>query len=195
MLRKIFLLFALVLVGAFLSGCGVFTAPDHAAIVEKQANARIAAAKWQAKADIEKWKAVQELAKSGSDVGRTSAGFAVQADSFKTGHGGAAAQNAGAYYMPPDPVQSLATISREARGWLGLKYERDSTRDALRAQQEMRANDNATYLGFGQEIGITGRYGIDSANSLGSAAIQKIPSYTLPAPGSTATTEPAATTP
>jgi hypothetical protein len=191
MLRKIFLLFALVLVGAFLSACGT-----NPTVIQHQATAKATAAKWQAKADIAKWKAVQELAKSGTDVGRTAAGMTLQADAIQSGGSkGAASTAAGGYTQDPNFFDMLLGASRELRGWASLKFGRDVALDDNRTQREMRANDNATYLGFGQEIGSTGRYGIDSASSLGSAAIQKIPSYTLPAPGSTATTEPAATTP
>jgi hypothetical protein len=177
-MRRFFYAF-LASVAFFMVGC---SAPNAALIVEKQASARIAASKWQAKADIEKWKAVQELAKSNSDVGRAMAGSAVQADAIKSAATGGGGQgNGGGYYMPPDPLEQAVSISREARGWLGVKFGRDVALDNNRTQREMRASDNATYLEFGREIGSTGRYGIDSTGTLGSEAIGKIPNYPAPA--------------
>lgn len=189
MLRKIFLVFTLAFAGVFLAACGT-----NPAVIQHQATAKAAAAKWQAKADIAKWKAVQALAQSGSDVGRTAAGMTMQADAIQSGGSkGAASTATGGYAQDPNFFDMLLGASRELRGWAGLKYGRDVALDDNRTQRDIRANDNATYLGFGQEIGNTGRYGIDSASSLGGAAIQKIPSYVIPAATSTTTSEPAAT--
>lgn len=163
-------LFAAMFLGMLvvLAGC---TNPK---IIEHQARAKATAAKWQGKAEVEKWKAVQELAKSGSDVGRATAGMAVQADAIRSGGAGPSSVARDDYTRDPSVLDYALGISREARGWAGLKYDRDYKMEGLRTQRAMRADDNATYLGFGKEIGATGRYGMDAATDLGGAAIDAL---------------------
>lgn len=171
-MKRTLITYLLVAAAAILSACG--TSPD---VIKHQASAKAQSAKWKAKAEIAKWGAVKELAKSGSDVGRVSAGMAIQADTVQSGAREAVTSAAGDYTQDPSALDYVVGISREARGWVGLKFGRDVALDNNRTQREIRFNDNATYLGFGREIGETGRTGMSNLRGLGSEAISKIPSH------------------
>lgn len=167
-MRKLFA-FIIGFLVVVLAGCG-----NQADLIKHQADANVNMTKWRAKADIEKWKAVNTLAGSQSDVGRATAAMAIQADNIKSGGGNSSP--ALGYQLEENPIQSLLSISREARGWLGLKWGHDENMSQIDNSYKIQVDNNLTSLGTSQIISNTGVAGINATTGLGQSAIQKIPS-------------------